>query len=197
MKNIDNIISTITLGLVLGTLFLITLFFDTKLFAYMTSSQLKEEVIRFHVVANSNITYDQLLKENVRDNVLTYMEPLLSQSQDLQQSKQILLDNMDIMQNIATEVVENWGMDYEVKIEISNADFPTRRYGDVVFPAGEYEACRILIGDAIGENWWCIMYPPLCYVDVATGVVPKEEVDEYEICQQPYKIGFKLVEWLF
>ena len=68
----------------------------------------------------------------------------------------------------------NWGEDYAVAVELAYTDFPDKSYGDIVFPAGQYEACRILIGEAAGQNWWCVMFPPLCYVDAATGVVPLE-----------------------
>lgn len=197
-------------------IYLISLFVLVAVYAYLgakvyatnMSEDLASKVIRFHVLANSDTTEDQLLKENVRDAVLNYMEPKLKHSKDKAESKEILIANIENINAIARQVISNWDKDYEVYTEVAYEDFPTKSYGDIVFPAGEYEACRIVIGEGKGQNWWCVMFPPLCYVDVATGVVPlegKEELkanlteEQYEIVssqsEAPYKIKFKILEW--
>lgn len=183
-------------------------YFGAKVYAQNMSEDLASKVIRFHVLANSDTTEDQLLKENVRDAVLSYMEPKLAKAADKEESKAILTENLEHITAVAEQVIANWGKDYTVYTEISYEEFPTKNYGDIVFPAGEYEACRIIIGEGAGQNWWCVMFPPLCYVDAATGVVPlegKEELKEnltqeqYEIVayqsEKPYQIKLKLMEW--
>ncbi|MGL4362353.1 MAG: stage II sporulation protein R [Cellulosilyticaceae bacterium] len=177
-------------------------------YAQTMSEELSAEVIRFHVLANSDTTEDQLMKENVRDAVILYMEPLLKESPSIEVTREIFKEHMDEINEVATTVVRNWGKDYNVRTELTHEQFPTKSYGDIVFPAGIYEACRILIGDGEGQNWWCVMYPPLCYVDAATGVVPyegkqalKENLtqEQYDIvafqAEKPYQIKFKLIEW--
>lgn len=184
------------------------LWMSTQEYAYTLSDQLSKEVVRFHVLANSDTTEDQLLKENVRDAVLVYMEPLLKDSPSVDVSKAIVLEHLEAINEVARVVIDNWGKDYTVYSELTKEQFPTKAYGDVIFPAGKYEAVKIVIGEGKGKNWWCVMYPPLCYVDAATGVVPLEgkealqqnlTKEQYDIvafqADKPYRIRFKLVEW--
>lgn len=169
------------------------------------SQTLSESILRFHIVANSDTTEDQLLKQQVKDEIIAYMEPLLKDAKDIEESKAFIQAHTVDIENVAKGVVKKWGKDYRVQVFLDKANFPTKSYGDVVLPAGEYEACRVIIGEGKGQNWWCIMFPPLCYVDAATGVVPiegKEELQEqltpeqYNlICREdkPYEIRFKIV----
>ncbi len=173
------------------------------------ATTLSERVVRFHVLANSDTTEDQMLKENVRDAVLLYMAPILKDSPSIEETRQRIEAHKADMTDVAKQVIANWGKDYDVQVELTHEDFPTKSYGDIIFPKGNYEACRILIGEGEGQNWWCVMYPPLCYVDVVSGVVPlegkealQEELtpEQYEIiafqADKPFEIRFKLMEWL-
>lgn len=171
----------------------------------MTGS-LADKVIRFHVVANSDSTQDQLLKQQVKDEIIAYMEPLLKESSDIEETKYIIEESLPLIQEIAEEVIADWGKAYSVYVGLDEANFPTKSYGDVVLPAGEYEACRVIIGEGKGENWWCVMFPPLCYLDASTGVVPLEgkeqleqelDSEEYNLItskSKPYQIRFKIVD---
>lgn len=154
------------------------------------TDSISSEVVRFHVVANSDSTEDQLLKQKVRDEIIDFIEPLIKESDSVKETKYILKGCLPIIKEIAEEVVKDWGKDYEIYVALDKANFPTKSYGDIVLPAGEYEACRIIIGEGKGENWWCVMYPPLCYLDVATGVVPLEgkEQLESELSEEQYKL---------
>ncbi|MBE6023967.1 MAG: stage II sporulation protein R [Cellulosilyticum sp.] len=154
------------------------------------TDSLAQEIIRFHVVANSDTVEDQLLKQQIKDEVIEYMEPLVKESKDIDETRSIVGDNLDEIQEIAESTVLDYGKDYEIYISLDKANFPTKSYGDIVFPAGEYEACRIVIGEGKGENWWCVMYPPLCYIDAASGVVPlegKEQLQE-ELSDEQYQL---------
>ncbi len=171
-----------------------------------TTSLLADKVIRFHVVANSDSTQDQLLKQQVKDEVIAYMEPLLKESINIEETRYIIKESIPLIKEVAEQVVADWGKDYSVYVALDEANFPTKSYGDVVLPAGEYEACRVILGEGKGENWWCVMFPPLCYLDASTGVVPLEgkeqleqqlNTEEYNLItnkSRPYQIRFKLVD---
>ncbi len=168
---------------------------------------LSKGMIRFHVVANSDTVEDQLLKQKVKDRVIDYMQPILKDSKSVEETRQKIRQNLNQMQAIAKETIEGSNKSYGVYCSLGEASFPTKAYGDVVFPAGTYEAFRIIIGEGKGENWWCVMFPPLCYVDAATGVVPlegKQELEEHLNKEQlsvisglnsnDYQIRFKIVD---
>lgn len=176
-------------------------------YANKTTDSLSEQIIRFHVVANSDTVEDQLLKQKVRDEIIAFIEPLTKECETTEETKQLLEVSLPILKEIAQEVIQAEGKTYPVYVALDKANFPTKAYGDIVLPAGEYRACRIVIGEGKGENWWCVMYPPLCYLDVASGVVPlegKEQLqqelseDQYNLVQQgsstDYQIRFKLVD---
>ncbi|WP_434511275.1 stage II sporulation protein R [Desulfitobacterium sp. AusDCA] len=125
-----------------------------------------EELIRFHVLANSDSDEDQALKRAVRDAILKEVSPRLAESHSLEESRKILTDLRPVMEEIGKSVVQAWGKDYEVKTDYGHFPFPTKSYGSLVLPAGDYEAVRVLIGKAEGSNWWCVLFPPLCFVDI-------------------------------
>lgn len=135
---------------------------------------LAKSIIRFHVRANSDSDADQELKLKVKDAVVTYLEPLLSKSESITQSRQILKDNVEIITDIALSVLADNNSDQSVKVYFEESYFPMKSYGDVTFPPGVYEAFRIDIGDNEGKNWWCVLYPPLCFVDATYGELPAE-----------------------
>lgn len=166
------------------------------------------KIIRFHVLANSDSDEDQALKLKVKENVVKYITPLLENSEDINETRKILNEIRQEIINIAEETIKNEGYEYEVTAKITYCYFPTKAYGDVVLPPGEYEAFEIEIGEARGKNWWCILYPPLCFVDVTHGVVPDSskqmlknvlDEDEYEaVTNVEDNVGyrFKVLEWL-
>ena len=138
----------------------------------------KDELIRFHVIANSDSREDQELKLKVRDEVIKYLEPLLKNSKSIEESRKIIKQNNKKVINIAEKVVKDNGYSYNVQTELSRENFPEKVYGKIVLPQGEYEAYRILIGDASGQNWWCVMFPPLCFIDVTKGKVEEDKSKE-------------------
>jgi stage II sporulation protein R len=123
-------------------------------------------LIRFHVIANSDSQEDQLLKYAVRDEILKQVAPRLAQSSSLEESRAILNEMQGELVAIANRVVRSWGKDYPVTYFYGRDTFPTKSYGNIVLPAGEYEAVKIKIGKAAGANWWCVLFPPLCFVNV-------------------------------
>jgi len=128
-----------------------------------------EGVIRLHIIANSDFTEDQNLKRSVRDQILRRFSSQFSKVENIQECRRIIRENLDSIQRIATEEVRRNGKDYAVTATLGIYHFPTKMYGDKVYAAGEYEALRVVIGEGAGQNWWCVMFPPLCFVDVSHG----------------------------
>jgi stage II sporulation protein R len=125
-----------------------------------------DHLIRFHVLANSNSEQDQALKRAIRDAILKEISPRLAVSHSLDESRQILKKVRPDMEDIGRSVVQAWGKDYSVCTEYGNFSFPTKSYGSLVLPAGDYEALRVVIGEGQGSNWWCVLFPPLCFIDI-------------------------------
>ncbi|HBP65186.1 MAG TPA: stage II sporulation protein R [Desulfosporosinus sp.] len=125
-----------------------------------------DQLIRFHVLANSDSEKDQELKRAVRDAILKEVSPRLAVSKSLNESRQIIKQIRPDMETIGRSVVKMWGKDYSVNTEYGNFMFPTKSYGSLVLPAGNYEALRVVIGEGQGSNWWCVLFPALCFVDI-------------------------------
>lgn len=135
---------------------------------------LAQEVFRFHVLANSDTAKDQKLKMEVKEAIISYMKEELPDSKSAKETKDWAERHLEEIQKVASEEIRNSGYAYEVSAEVVNCRFPQKVYGDVTFPAGWYDALRIQIGEAKGQNWWCVLYPNLCFTDSLRAVVPEE-----------------------
>ena len=159
---------------------------------------LEEKIIRFHIRANSDKQEDQTLKLKIRDEILKEMGEKFKDTKDLNESRDIIKSNMKRMKVITENVISKEGEDYSVEITLGQDDFPTRKYGNLVFPAGEYETLLITLGEGKGQNWWCVMFPPLCFVDITHSVaynLEKELGVEIKEGQVPtLKLKWKIVE---
>ncbi len=196
------------LSVFIGTFITIIFMLTTKIYSYNIQKGIANEVIRLHVLANSDNKKDQELKIKVKNGIIKMLENELHSSMSKDETRIILLKNLDKIEKRAKEIIKENGYSYDVKAKISFENFPTKEYADVVLPAGEYEALKIEIGEAKGQNWWCVMFPPLCFVDASVNEVPKKEKDklkniltdeEYNIITKdkgdiPIKIKFKIVE---
>lgn len=174
------------------------------------SKNYKEKLIRFHVIANSDSDEDQALKLKVRDEIISYLQPKLEKSKSIEESEKIIKNEYENLTNISNKVIVENGYDYNVKVGITYSKFPTKQYSNMVLPAGEYKALKVVIGKGEGKNWWCVMFPPLCFVDEENGVIDKETDeklrsvltdDEYKLITQKdrdsvgkTKMKFKIVE---
>ena len=168
-----------------------------------TQEKLAEEVLRFHVLANSDSEEDQQLKMKVKEAVIAYMKRELPNAESVEETKEWTGSHEKELEEVAGRVISEEGYTYPVKAELTESYFPQKTYGDVTFPAGEYEALRIEIGKAKGHNWWCVLYPNLCFVDATNAVVPKKskqklksvlDEEEYEMVTATSK--FK-IRWFF
>ncbi|MGM9525174.1 MAG: stage II sporulation protein R [Peptococcaceae bacterium] len=125
----------------------------------------KDSLIRIHVLANSDSQADQQLKLQVKDAVVGYLQPQLEQSQSIEESRQIIQDQLPQIAQTATNTLRQAGSSYDVTLQYGHFDFPVKYYGSFSLPAGNYEALRILIGEGQGQNWWCVLFPPMCFTD--------------------------------
>lgn len=150
--------------------------------AYMDG--IRDEIIRFHVRANSDSEEDQALKLKVRDKILKETKYLLKESKSIDETRSIMKNNLDNIKYIAQKVLEDEGENYNVNVTFGIERFPTRKYGNLVFPAGEYEALVVDIGEGKGQNWWCVMFPPLCFVDITNGTPAHVEEDLMEVLSE-------------
>ena len=141
----------------------------TALWAEAAQSQLADKVIRLHVLANSDSQADQALKRYVRDQVLAQTTPLLEGVTSAPEAEAILQANLGLLTQTAQAAIAAQGYDYSVSVRLEETWFPTRQYQDVALPAGNYQALRVLIGEAEGHNWWCVIFPSLCVPATADG----------------------------
>ncbi|BCV20897.1 stage II sporulation protein R [Moorella sp. Hama-1] len=129
-------------------------------------------LIRLHVIANSDTPGDQELKRHVRDAVLARVGENLARAGDITAARQLVSLNLAAITAAAEDQIQREGQSYPVRAEFGDFDFPTRAYGNVTLPAGKYEAVRLVIGSGKGQNWWCVLFPPLCLVDIAGKIDP-------------------------
>lgn len=136
------------------------------------AARIAPEILRFHVLANSDSDEDQQLKLRVRTLLLDSIYEKLGENASLDDTKEYVLANKDSLEQEAEDYMKAEGYDYPAHMEVTEFYFPSKTYGDMVFPCGTYDAVRVEIGKGKGHNWWCVLYPPLCFVDSTYAVVP-------------------------
>lgn len=145
--------------------------------AQETQEHLAQEVLRFHVLADSDSEEDQEMKMQVKEAVLSYLEESMPREAEIEEIRQWVKWHLEDLEAVAVRTLREAGSTDTVTAELTKDYFPAKTYGDITFPAGEYEALRIKIGRAAGHNWWCCLYPNLCFVDAVHAVVPEEGKD--------------------
>lgn len=148
-------------------------------------NDIKDKLIRFHVIANSDSEEDQNLKLKVRDKVVEVLSEKLASVKSIEEAEYILTENIECINKISKEVIEENNYTYEVNTMLSNENFPNKVYGDYIFPQGNYKAFRVIIGDGKGQNWWCVMFPSLCFVDESKNEVDSDTLKEEIECIEP------------
>lgn len=194
----------LTLGLILLCLGSGILFLSYRRIE-AASERIAGQILRFHVIANSDSAEDQALKLEVKEALLDILNE--SGADSLEEMKAYADEHRRELAGAAEKILAENGKDYPVRVTLENTYFPTKVYGDLTFPCGAYDALRVEIGEAAGKNWWCVLYPPLCFVDVTTGYVPEDSKEELHevLTDEDYaslegkapevKFGFKLKEW--
>lgn len=168
-------------------------------------AEIYDSVLRLHILANSDSDEDQALKLKVRDAILAEGGELFRDCRDLQEATDAVEENREKLLEIARRTIADEGYDYPVELKLSEEEYPTRTYGAVCFPSGRYLSLQILIGEAEGKNWWCVLFPPLC-LSAATETKENEDAfisvglstDQYRVITEtqepPYKVRFKILE---
>ncbi len=167
-----------------------------------------KEVIRLHVVANSDTEVDQQLKLEVKEEVVTLLREKMKQDDSVEKAEDTLRQQLPQIEETATTYIRKKGYEYDVRAELGNCYFPIKEYGDMTFPAGEYKALKVNIGKSEGKNWWCVMYPTLCFVDSTYQIVPEESKEKLKnhLTEEEYQMllkggenveyGLKIVDWI-
>ena len=198
VKRTRRTLRIVELALLLGT----AVFLLTGAWALNTQRDLADRVVRLHVLANSDSEEDQALKLLVRDAVLERATALLEQTESRAEAEALLRESLPELETIAEETVRANGYSYAVTAELEDTSFPTKEYDGFSLPAGEYLALRILIGEGAGQNWWCVVFPPLC--TAASADVPETALaaglteDQVGLMTEEdsgYVLKFKAVEW--
>ena len=168
-------------------------------------AEVYDSVLRLHVLANSDTDEDQALKLKVRDSILSASAPIMEGCETREEAIAALTAAIPTLTSAASETIQREGFDYPVRIELCEEDYPTKSYESFCFPSGEYLSLRVLIGDAAGQNWWCVLFPPLC-LSAATDQSDAEEAfiavgltdDQYKIITETdsptYQVRFKILE---
>ena len=166
-----------------------------------------ESVVRLHVLANSDSDDDQALKLKVRDEILSHVSPLVIDCKSRAEAIEILQGELENIKNAAREVVLAEGYDYSLDVTLTLEDYPTRNYEAMSFPSGQYVSLRVLIGEAEGQNWWCVLFPPLCLSSASEKAANEDAFiavglnsDQYKIITETdntkYQLRFKILEVL-
>ena len=201
MKNLKRFLFIIIL-------FIIFFIVTARSYANTISKDLSNTFFRLHILANSDSLEDQELKLKVRDAILEYMNTLSYDNISKEKAIKLSEEHIEDFKKTAEKVIKENGYNYDVKIQIGNFYFPTKIYGNISLPAGNYDALKIEIGNAQGKNWWCSLFPPLCFVDISTGVIDEESekylrenltTEEFTVIStntDEIRLKFKIIELL-
>ena len=136
------------------------------------------EAIRLRILANSNSEQDQRIKRIVRDRVNAQITEWVSELTSMEAAREKIITNLDILEATAKEVLDENGVNQKVQIRFGEVDFPTKLYGNFLYPARKYEAVLITLGEGTGANWWCVLFPPLCFLDFSSGTAVSDGFED-------------------
>lgn len=160
--------------------FCLFFFFSAHSYARSVHEDLSTSFFRLHILANSDSEEDQNLKYLVRDEIISYLNTLSDSASSKEEVMELAKMHLADFRKIAEKVIQENGYSYPVSVEVGNFSFPTKYYGNLSLPTGSYDALRITIGRAEGQNWWCVLFPPLCFVSPATGIVEEDSMKQIE-----------------
>ena len=162
---------------ILISLLFFFIFISISSYAHTVSENLSDNFFRLHILANSNSELDQKLKLKVRDAIIEYMKEQDLSGLSKLEVINLVKSNLDSYEKIVQNIIKENDLNYPVYLEVDKFYFPTKIYGNISLPSGTYDALKISIGDSNGENWWCSLFPPLCFVDISSGVIDESSKD--------------------
>lgn len=151
---------------ILFLLFITFIFISAKSYSEKMFKNISDNFLRLHVIANSDSTEDQMLKYKIRDAIIEYFNPYLKNANNKDEAISILSEHTAEIYEIASNVQKQNGFNYPINVSINKSYFPTKNYSNIILPEGYYDALKIEIGNADGQNWWCVMFPSLCLIDI-------------------------------
>ena len=144
------------------------------------AARIAPEILRFHILANSDSDEDQQLKMEVKGLVIDYVNENLGEEATKETTAAWLLDHSEEIENMAHRYLLSRGKNYPVSLKLTRDYFPTKAYGDMVFPCGTYDAARVILGEGNGHNWWCVLYPRFCFLDEVCKEIPEKSRRELQ-----------------
>ena len=160
----------------------------SAIFPSLSDMEIYDNVIRLHVLANSDSEIDQEVKLSVRDGVLVKAQEILKDVSDRGAAEKLISENIPVFEAEAERILMEAGFSYSAEVTLSKESYPTRNYGGFSLPAGEYTSLRILLGDAEGQNWWCVLFPSLCTPLAKTAEISENELTEAGLTPSQVKI---------
>ena len=165
--------------------------------------EIYDNTLRLHILANSDTTDDQILKLKVRDALVEKTADLAKNCNDVESAKTLYQSNLSTFQEVAENVVSNYGYDYKVSVTLGEEYYPERQYENLRLPSGRYTSLKVNIGESVGQNWWCVLFPPLCVEAaesneelVQTGFTPNQVRLLTDSETPKYVIRFRILEWV-
>ncbi|MGF9906445.1 stage II sporulation protein R [Brevibacillus porteri] len=151
----------------------------------LDNGPIPQESVRLRIIANSDSVQDQWLKREVRDAIIAQMNTWADDIETLEEAEQVIQSELPVLQQVVDKTIKERGFSYKAVVDFGQVPFPTKLYGSYVYPAGNYRAVRVQIGEAKGQNWWCVLFPPLCFIDMSNGdAVQAEPTPEPEESEQ-------------
>ncbi|MBW5468789.1 stage II sporulation protein R [Brevibacillus formosus] len=141
----------------------------------LDNGPIPQESVRLRIIANSDSVQDQWLKREVRDAIIAQMNTWADDIETLEEAEQVIQSQLPVLQQVVDKTIKERGFSYKAVVDFGEVPFPTKLYGSYVYPAGNYRAVRVQIGEAKGQNWWCVLFPPLCFIDMSNGDAVKAE----------------------
>ena len=190
MKRIKIIIGVSSL------LILLIIFANKFVFMQQIDLNNQNNLLRLHVIANSNSPADQLLKRKIRNEIIASGEQIFKDLKNVKEAKEKVVSNLGYLTKKVQNKMKEEGYNYKANLKVAKFDFPKRSYGNLTLDSGEYEALRVVIGEGQGANWWCVLFPPLCFVDSVDKMPPKMIKKGKNKSQVKVKFKFKFAEYL-
>lgn len=162
--------------------FVLMFFYARQMRQNRMQKDIAKEILRLHVVANSDSKKDQALKMEVKEAVVTYLRGVMQDAESVDEARIQIQKRLPEIEAVAKEKMQQKGYSYDADATLSSCYFPVKTYGDMIFPAGEYEALKVNLGKSARKNWWCVMYPTLCFVDSTYQIVPGESKEKLKKC---------------